>query len=235
MNKFFKILKNYYIVFSVCALCVFVAALLFGIKYYNEIQVKKTALAPPPEYYSIASGVSKNEIEIRKENNEKKETVVTKKENTIKKSDDKTIETMAIPKKENFKIMMPVSGEIIKEYSMDNLVYSKTFKDYRTHRGLDIKANRSEAVLAVFDGVIENVYTDSLEGIVIEINHNNGFKSIYKNLSSDKMVKKGESVSKGQAISGVGETAIFESEDEEHLHFELKKDDEFVDPEEYFE
>ena len=57
----------------------------------------------------------------------------------------------------------------------------------------------------------EDIYTDSLEGIVIVINHNNGFKSIYKNLSSDKMVKKGESVTEGQVISGVGETAIFES------------------------
>ena len=47
------------------------------------------------------------------------------------------------------------------------------------------------------------------------------------------MIKKGESVAEGQVISGVGETAIFESEDEEHLHFELKKDDTFVNPLEY--
>lgn len=235
MGKFLKVLKNYYIVFSVCVLCVFVTALLFGMKYYNQTQVKKTALAPPPIYLDDSSNVSKNEAEIKKKDN-----IITKQSKTsdkkiMEKSNNESVQTMAILKKEEFKIIMPVSGDVIKEYSKDNLVYSNTFEDYRTHKGVDISSKRSEAVLAVSDGVIENVYTDSLEGIVIEINHNNGFKSIYKNLSSDKMVKKGESVTKGQAISGVGETAIFEAKDIPHLHFELKNNDEYVDPEEYFE
>lgn len=230
MDKFLKVLKNYYIVFSVCLLCVLVAGIMFGIKYYNEYKSRQVALAPPPQVEIYAPPVSKNETNIVKE--EKKETKVIK---TKENKPEPVIETMAPKLSGNFKIIMPVSGEILKEFSKDNLVYSATFEDYRTHNGIDIKTKRSEAVFAVSDGVVENIHTDSLEGIVIEINHNNGFKSIYKNLSSDKMVKKGDSVTKGQVISGVGETAIFESKDEEHLHFELKKENEFVNPLEYVE
>lgn len=228
MDKFLKVLKNYYIVFSVCLLCVLVAGIMFGVKYYNEYKARKIALAPPPEVEFYAPPVSKNETTIKKD--EKKETIVKTVE---KKKNEETTEVMAPKLSNDFKIIMPVTGDVLKEFSKDNLVYSKTFEDYRTHNGIDIKTKRSEAVFSVSDGVVEDIYTDSLEGIVIVINHNNGFKSIYKNLSSDKMVKKGESVTEGQVISGVGETAIFESADEEHLHFELKKDDMFVNPLEY--
>lgn len=227
MDKFLKVLKNYYIVFSVCLLCVLVAGIMFGVKYYNEYKARKIALAPPPKVEIYAPPVSKTETEIKKE--EKKVTNIKK----VERKREETTEVMAPKLSDDFKIIMPVSGDILKEFSNDNLVYSATFGDYRTHNGIDIKTKRSEAVFSVADGVVENVYSDSLEGIVIEINHNNGFKSIYKNLSSDKMVKKGESVTEGQVISGVGETAIFEAKDEEHLHFEIKKDDVFVNPLEY--
>lgn len=227
MDKFLKVLKNYYIVFSVCLLCVLVAGIMFGVKYYNEYKARKIALAPPPKVEIYAPPVSKTETEIKKE--EKKVTNIKK----VERKTEETTEVMAPKLSDDFKIIMPVSGDILKEFSNDNLVYSATFGDYRTHNGIDIKTKRSEAVFSVADGVVENVYSDSLEGIVIEINHNNGFKSIYKNLSSDKMVKKGESVTEGQVISGVGETAIFEAKDEEHLHFEIKKDDVFVNPLEY--
>lgn len=227
MEKFLKILKNYYIVFSICAICVALVGVIYGMKFYNQAELKKTALAPPPVYLNNEAEVSKTEVEIKKEPPAKKTSV--KKEEPIK-------ETMAIPETKNFKIGMPVdSREIIKDFSDKELVYSNTFDDYRVHTGTDIKCKRSEAVFSVADGTVENVYKDYMEGIVIEINHDNGFKSIYKNLSADKMVKKGERVTKGQVISGVGETAMFESNDENHLHFELKKEDKFVNPVDYFE
>ena len=177
----------------------------------------------------IAPEVSKIQSEIEEVKEEKNTQDSPKTENDVK-------ETMSIPiKQPDFLISMPVSGEVIKEFSGDELVYSKTFDDYRVHNGIDIRANRSEAVFSVYDGAVEDVYTDDLEGIVIVINHNNGYSSVYKNLSSDKMVKKGELVTKGQVISGVGNSGIFESEEESHLHFELLKDGENVNPLEYRE
>ena len=49
-----------------------------------------------------------------------------------------------------------------------------------------------------------------------------------------EMVEEGDVVKQGQVISGVGNTAMFETLDPEHLHFELWKDGQTVDPAEFF-
>ena len=43
-------------------------------------------------------------------------------------------------------------------------------------------------------------------------------------------ISENEKVEKGQSIGTVGNTASFESEMEGHLHFELLKDGEYMDP-----
>lgn len=131
--------------------------------------------------------------------------------------------------------MIPVTGEILNKFSGNELVYSETLKEYRVHKGIDIKAPILSQVYATANGVIESVNKDSLMGISVIIDHQNGFKSVYSNLSSPDMVQKGQNVKKGQIVSGVGDTALIETGIEAHLHFELIKDSVQVDPEKYFE
>jgi murein DD-endopeptidase MepM/ murein hydrolase activator NlpD len=47
------------------------------------------------------------------------------------------------------------------------------------------------------------------------------------------MVEEGDVVKKGQPISGVGSTALFESLESPHLHFEVLKDGVAIDPSKY--
>ena len=155
--------------------------------------------------------------------------------NKVKNEESEIINVMSVVNEEEPIIEKPVKNKVLNEYTGDELIYSKTFDDYRVHNGIDIKAERGDAVKCAYDGVVEDVYADSLCGIVITINHGNGYKTVYKNLSSDKMVKKGETVTKGQTISGVGETAIFEAAEDSHVHFELIYNDKQINPEEYFE
>lgn len=235
MNKILKVLKNFYLVFSVCVLVVLAVGISYMFKYAQEQKVRKMALEYPSTYIepksetasTVKDDVKKDEITAVKEESGETKKVATETNNEVN--------VMSIINDEEFKIEKPVKNEIINKFSGDELIYSKTFNDYRTHNGIDIKSERSEPVFAVQNGVVENVYADALEGIVIIINHGNGYQSVYKNLSSDKMVKKGESVTKGQTISGVGETAIFEAAEESHIHFELLINGKYVNPEEYFE
>ncbi len=134
-----------------------------------------------------------------------------------------------------FVIDPPVAGQVIQSFSGEELVYDKTFEDWRVHSGIDIAADRSEAVKACAQGVVEEVFMDATDGITIILDHGNQYQSIYQNLSTEKMVKKGETVQKGQAISGVGETGISESGLPSHLHFALKKNGVYVDPILYYE
>lgn len=128
---------------------------------------------------------------------------------------------------------MPIEGNIIKGFAIDELVYSKTLKEWSTHGGIDIEAPLGSEVKAVMAGTVESIEEDPLMGIVITLDHGNGLQSRYMNLSTKDMVKVGQNVDQGQTISGIGRTAAAEISDAPHLHFEVLKDGKNVDPNMY--
>jgi murein DD-endopeptidase MepM/ murein hydrolase activator NlpD len=107
--------------------------------------------------------------------------------------------------------------------------------DLRVHCGIDISANSGDDVLCAADGEISKIYSDPLMGSCIEITHSGGAVSIYKNLSEQHAegIEVGKKVEKGQIISYIGDTAMIESADEPHLHYELTIKGVHVDPMEY--
>ncbi len=135
--------------------------------------------------------------------------------------------------KSNYGFEMPVKGEIQKEFSAETPLYSKTLEQYEVHFGVDIAAPADTQVKAIEGGTVTAVYEDDKLGITIEINHGDGYVSRYSNLSTMEMVEENDVVERGQVISGVGNSALFETLDPEHLHFELWKDGQAVNPAEY--
>ncbi len=131
----------------------------------------------------------------------------------------------------------PISGAVSKEHSETVLVYSMTMNDYRIHNGIDIACETGAYVRAVADGVVKDVWEDPMWGYCISVAHEADFISYYKNLSRESMyaVGSGDEISRGDVIATVGESALLETADEPHLHFEMKLADGFVDPLEYFE
>lgn len=128
---------------------------------------------------------------------------------------------------------MPVSGEIIKEFAKDKLVYSNTLGEWVTHTGIDIKAEKTTVVKASAEGTIKSIKNDPRYGLTVVIEHTNGFTSVYSNLLTAEFVVEGEKVKQEQTIGTVGNTATFEISDEAHLHFEILKDGVNLDPELY--
>lgn len=124
----------------------------------------------------------------------------------------------------------PVDGEIVREYAKDNLIYSETLKEWTTHLGIDIKADKTTVVKSAETGTVKSIKNDPRYGLTIVIEHSNGFQTIYSNLLTSEFVVEGEKVDKGQSIGTVGNTAVFEIADEPHLHFEILKDSIQVDP-----
>ena len=66
--------------------------------------------------------------------------------------------------------------------------------------------------------------------MTITVDHASGYQTRYSNLLTTEFVAVGERVSKEQTIGTVGNTAAFEIADETHLHFEILKDGENLDP-----
>lgn len=130
-------------------------------------------------------------------------------------------------------LKMPVQGKVIGEFSGESLVFHKELSDWRSHNGLDIEAKAGDKVLASADGVVESMYADSMGNCVL-IDHENGFKTLYANLGEPEKDLSGQNVRVGDEIGTVGDTAVADLTREAHLHFELLKDGNSINPTEYF-
>ena len=134
---------------------------------------------------------------------------------------------------EKLGMIFPVTGDIIKEHSPDELLYYESMGDWRTHNGIDIAGDKGSIVFAAADGVVEEVFEDDKLGIVVVIGHEGNIKTLYGNLADKKFIEVGRKVSKGDAVGSIGNSSVLEGEDKSHLHFEVTKNGETQNPSQY--
>ena len=101
-------------------------------------------------------------------------------------------------------IVEPLRGEVLTAFSMEELIYSPTMGDWRTHDGIDIAAKAGTTVLAASSGTVRSVTDDALMGTTVVLEHEGGYETTYANLQSKPTVETGDSVSAGQIIGAVG-------------------------------
>ncbi len=125
----------------------------------------------------------------------------------------------------------PIENNLYKSmtsgYGMRKDPISKTEK---LHTGMDFSAREGIKVQATADGVIikvENSKTGYGKRIIID--HGNGIRTSYSHLN-DFNVKLGDKVKKRDVIGFVGSTGTSFAP---HLHYEVIKDGEKVDPKDY--
>ena len=125
------------------------------------------------------------------------------------------------------------SVNVLKDYSGTELMYNATLKQWEAHKAIDFSATAGTNVLAIADGTVEQVYTNYTYGTVVVISHTDGLKSVYSSLNEDVKVSAGDTVSMGDVIATVGNSANNEFVGEAHLRFELYKNNVLVDPNEF--
>ena len=130
-------------------------------------------------------------------------------------------------------IVEPLKGEVLMAFSVDQLVYSPTLADWRTHDGVDISAAPGSTVLAATSGTVASVEDDPMMGTTVTIDHEGGYTTVYANLQAKPTVLPGDLVTAGQIIGAVGSTAAAEAAQSPHLHFSVTQDGEAVDPSEF--
>ena len=223
---------GFYVVLALCVLAVGVAGsfVLFGgrDKPADEQVPRRTDLITPstpepaaPELPALVETISPAPVEEEKE----EETPPPMPELPV----DDTPVVVEAPRL----IVSPLNGELVTAFSVDQLVYSETLGDWRTHDGLDISAVQGTTVLAASSGTVSSVTDDPLMGTTVVIRHDGGYQTTYSNLQARPNVEAGDSVSAGQIIGAVGRTAAAESAQGPHLHFSVTKDGVPVDPSEY--
>lgn len=122
----------------------------------------------------------------------------------------------------------PTSGAFF--YKPVNGVVTARYETDIRHYGVDLASAPKESVLATLEGVVIYTGFDPNHGNVIQLQHKNGFVSVYKH--NELLLKEvGESVRAGEAIALVGNTGKLSTGP--HLHFELWYRGSPVNPEDY--
>lgn len=123
---------------------------------------------------------------------------------------------------------LPVDGLFF--YKPVNGMISSHYQADIHHFGVDIAAAPKESVLAALDGTVMYAGYDPNQGNVIQLQHKNGFVSVYKH--NELLLKEpGEQVVAGEAIALVGNTGKLSTGP--HLHFELWYNGKPVNPEDF--
>lgn len=91
------------------------------------------------------------------------------------------------------------------------------YKTPQFHKGIDFAAPKGTVVNATAYGTVEYAGEKRDHGMMVIINHGNGFKTIYSHLS-DYVVRTGKKVKRGETIGFVGNTGKSLTA---HLHYEI--------------
>lgn len=131
----------------------------------------------------------------------------------------------------NFTLPME-NCQLVHDYSRDALIFNESMGWFETHKGVDLKSKNNK-VYACESGEVVKVYTNTLEGTVVEIKHDGNMTTKYSSLDSNVLVKVGDKVKKGQQIGVASNTAGEEVQTGAHLHFEILQGDNQVNPNDY--
>ncbi len=123
-------------------------------------------------------------------------------------------------------------ASLLKGFSDTEIQYNKTLNQWEAHKSCDLVAS-DLSVFAVESGTITAIENNFAFGTIVTITHRDGFVTTYASLADNVPVKKGDTVTKGQKIGEASDTAENESSEGKHLHFEMFKNGNKVDPSNY--
>lgn len=119
---------------------------------------------------------------------------------------------------------MPLSGRVSRGFA------PRQSNPSLRHSGIDFAVREGTPVLATADGVVEFAGEHDVYGLLITIDHGNGFKTTYGH-NSLLLLRQGEKVQRGDRIASSGNTGISTAP---HLHYEITENGTPVDPVGFF-
>lgn len=135
-----------------------------------------------------------------------------------------------VPFNETDRMIWPVLGDIIMDFSPNVMAFNPTFGGFRTNDDIRIGAQEGTPVRAAADGRVTAIGSSVDYGNYVLVDHGNGWVARYGQLMDTMLVSVNEVVRTGQVIGGVGQPSYFGTMLGTHFNFRLTRDGQPVNP-----
>lgn len=135
---------------------------------------------------------------------------------------------------ENTIMKWPIEGEIVKPYHMDSMLYFETLDQYKYNPAMLISGKEGDSIVAAAAGKVIEVHETDETGLTVEMDLGDGYRAVYGQLASAS-VSTGQTVEEGATIGTLAAPTRYYTLEGTHLYFELRKDGNAINPEEYLE
>ena len=133
---------------------------------------------------------------------------------------------------EEDKLIWPVSGAVLMNYSMDKTVYFATLEEYKYNPALIIGGAVNDQVISAGKGIVKSIDKTPQEGTTVTVDMGNGYEAIYGQ-PQNVQVKTGDRVEAKTVLGYLAEPTRYYSVEGCNLYFEFRKDGQPVDPLQY--
>lgn len=168
------------------------------------------------------SGISQNDASTEVTNNDTTQLAVGGADETQQEEEKSQEEQDIEYVKQNVSIIWPIKGVITSRFG------NRTPTEIVTanHKGLDIAGNMGDNIVSAMDGTVVQYSKEGDYGKHLRI-QNGEVLTLYAHCS-ELLVQEGSTVKQGDVIAKVGATGRATGP---HLHFEIRRDDRFINPE----
>lgn len=162
-----------------------------------------------------------------------------KKDGTSDATSSKSVEsasskTTALNFSESDRLLWPVDGNVLMNYSMDQTVYFSTLDQYKYNPALIISGAVGDQVMSATKGRVKSIDVTAQTGTTVTVDIGNGYELVYGQLK-EVPVKTGDYVEAKTILGYLSEPTKYYSVEGCNLYFQMLKDGEPVNPLEYLE
>ena len=130
---------------------------------------------------------------------------------------------------ESSRLLWPVNGSVLMNYSMDETVYFSTLDQYKYNPALIISGAEGDQVISSTAGVVKSIDENAETGTTVNVDIGNGYELFYGQLK-DVAVNTGDYVEAKTVLGYVSQPTKYYSVEGCNVYFEMRKDGQPIDP-----
>lgn len=199
----------------------------------NQEQKEEAEQSEPTNTNLILNETEDNTLA---EGSDEADTEETPEEEKVDEPEESTEQTAGKSNAVNFssesKLLWPVEGTLLMNYSMDKTVYFSTLDQFKYNPALVISGEKGDQVISSAPGIVKSIDKTAETGTVVNVDIGGGYELFYGQLN-DVKVKTGDYVDSKTVLGYVGDPTIYYSVEGCNVYFEMRKDGQPVNPMDY--